>query len=90
MRSAPCAAELRSRRTRSLEPRYRLHTQLLGVKGESNSGMYKATIGRTAKHHGKTIGKQMGVNTWAAFAGTDEMASVDGDFAMVKSELQEF
>jgi hypothetical protein len=62
--------------------------QILGVKGETNSGMYKATIGRTAKHHGKTIGKQMGVNTWAAFAGTDEMASVDGDFAMVEGELQ--
>jgi hypothetical protein len=62
--------------------------QILGVKGEANNGMYKATIGRTAKHHGKTIGKQVGVNTWAAFAGTDEMASVDGDFAMVEGELQ--
>jgi hypothetical protein len=30
----------------------------------------------------------MGVNTWAAFAGTDEMASVDGDFAMIENELQ--
>jgi hypothetical protein len=62
--------------------------EILGAKGEVNSGMYKATIGRTAKHHGKTIGKQMGVNTWAAFAGTDEMASVDGDFAMLEGELQ--
>jgi hypothetical protein len=62
--------------------------EILGVNGETNSGMYKATIGRTAKHHGKTVGKQMGVNTWAAFAGTDEMASVDGDFAMVEGELQ--
>jgi hypothetical protein len=62
--------------------------EILGVKGETNSGMYKATIGRTAKHHGKAIGKQMGVNTWAAFAGTDSMASVDGDFAMVEGELQ--
>jgi hypothetical protein len=62
--------------------------QIFGVKGETNNGMYKTTIGRTAKHHGKTIGKQMGVNTWAAFAGTDEMASVDGDFAMFEGELQ--
>lgn len=61
---------------------------ILGVKGETNNGMYKATIGRSAKHHGKSIGKQMGVNTWAALAGTDEMASVDGDFAMVEGELQ--
>ena len=61
---------------------------ILGVKGETNNGMYKATIGRAAKHHGKSIGKQMGVNTWAAFAGTDEMASIDGDFAMLEGELQ--
>ena len=33
-----------------------------------NNGIYKATIGRTATHHGAKIGKQMGVNTWAAFA----------------------
>ena len=62
--------------------------EILGVKGEVNSGMYKATIGRNATHHGSKIGKQMGVNTWAAFAGTDELASVDGDFAMLESELQ--
>jgi hypothetical protein len=61
---------------------------ILGTKGEMNSGMYKATIGRTASHHGAKIGKQMGVNTWAAFAGNDEMASVDGDFAMTEDELQ--
>ncbi len=62
--------------------------QIFGLKGETNNGMYKATIGRTARHHGRTIGKQMGVNTWGAFAGTDELASVDGDFAMLESELQ--
>lgn len=38
--------------------------------------------------HGVTIGNEMGVNTWAAFAGTDEEAVVDGDFAMTESELQ--
>ncbi len=30
----------------------------------------------------------MGVNTWAAFAGSDDNAVVDGDFAMLESELQ--
>jgi hypothetical protein len=30
----------------------------------------------------------MGVNTWAAFAGTDDSAVVDGDFAVSESELQ--
>lgn len=62
--------------------------EILGTKGEVSSGMYKATIGRTATHHGAKIGKQMGVNTWAAFAGVDDMASVDGDFAMTEDELQ--
>ena len=38
--------------------------------------------------HGHDVGKTMGVNTWAAFAGTDEKAVVDGDFAMLESELQ--
>jgi hypothetical protein len=28
------------------------------------------------------------VNTWAAFAGSDDLAVVDGDFAMLESELQ--
>jgi hypothetical protein len=62
--------------------------QILGAKGEVNDGMYKATIARAGTHHGAKIRKQMGVNTWAAFAGTDQMASVDGDFAMTEDELQ--
>jgi len=61
---------------------------ILGVKGESSNGMYKATIGRAATMHGAKVGKQMGVNTWAAFAGADDNALVDGDVAMTKEELQ--
>jgi phosphotransferase system IIB component len=61
---------------------------ILGVKGQANNGMYKVVIGRKARAHGQEIGKQMGVNTWAAFAGSDENASVDGDFAMTSSEVQ--
>ncbi len=38
--------------------------------------------------HGRAVSNQMGVNTWAAFAGMDESAFVDGDFAMLESELQ--
>ena len=38
--------------------------------------------------HGISAGSSMGVNTWAAFAGSDEKAVVDGDFAMLESELQ--
>jgi uncharacterized protein DUF1259 len=62
---------------------------ILGVKGTANDGMFKVVIGRTAKAAcGCEVAKEMGVNTWAAFAGADENAVVDGDFAMRESELQ--
>jgi hypothetical protein len=38
--------------------------------------------------HGVSIDKDMGVNTWAAFAGSDENAVVDGDYAVTEDELQ--
>jgi Domain of Unknown Function (DUF1259) len=34
------------------------------------------------------LGNNMGVNTWAAFAGSDDNAIVDGDFAVTEDELQ--
>jgi hypothetical protein len=37
---------------------------------------------------GHPMGNAMGVNTWAAFAGSDGQAVVDGDFAMLEDELQ--
>jgi hypothetical protein len=61
---------------------------VLGYKGDLASGVYKVTIGRTTKMAGHTMGKAMGVNTWAAFAGSDDKALVDGDFAMLESEVQ--
>jgi uncharacterized protein DUF1259 len=61
---------------------------ILNVKGQVNDGMWKTSIARPAKMHGREIGNQMGVNTWAAFAGSDDHAVVDGDFAMLESELQ--
>jgi Domain of Unknown Function (DUF1259) len=38
--------------------------------------------------HGVPVGKEMGINTWASFGGTDEAAVIDGDFAMLENELQ--
>jgi Domain of Unknown Function (DUF1259) len=61
---------------------------IFGAQGEVKDGMVKFTIGRPAKMHGVTIEKDMGVNTWAAFAGTDDDAIVDGDFAVTEDELQ--
>jgi hypothetical protein len=57
-------------------------------KGDFTNGVYKVTIGRETKMHGHLAGNAMGVNTWAAFVGSDEKAVVDGDFAMLESELQ--
>jgi len=62
--------------------------QIFGTAGEVNNGMVKFTIGRPAKMHGTNIAKDMGVNTWAAFAGSDDNAIVDGDFAVTEDELQ--
>jgi len=61
---------------------------IFGMNGEVNNGMVKFTIGRPAKMHYATIGSTMGVNTWAAFAGSDDNAVVDGDFAVSEDELQ--
>jgi len=62
---------------------------VLGVKGQAKDGMFKVVIGRKAKMEcGCEVGKEMGVNTWAAFAGTNDDALVDGDFVVLESELQ--
>lgn len=55
---------------------------------EKTGDVYKVTIGRTTQMAGHEAGKAMGVNTWAVFTGSNEQASVDGDFAMLESELQ--
>src|SRR5712664_3091883 len=62
--------------------------EIFGMQGESKDGMVKFTIGRPAKMHDVKIDKDMGVNTWAAFAGSDGNAVVDGDFAVTEDELQ--
>lgn len=62
--------------------------QILGMKGTSKDGMFKVVIGRPATMHGVPVGKEMGINTWAAFAGSDSEAVVDGDFVMLADEMQ--
>jgi hypothetical protein len=62
--------------------------EVFGITGEESNGMVKFTIGRPATMHGTRINKDMGVNTWAAFGGTDDNAIVDGDFAVTEDELQ--
>jgi hypothetical protein len=62
--------------------------EVFGTKSQSSNGMVKVVIGRKTTMHGADVGNEMGVNTWAAFAGSDQQAVVDGDFAMLESELQ--
>jgi len=63
-------------------------SKIFGTNGEAKDGMVKFTFGRPATMHGVKIDNTMGVNTWAAFAGTDDNALVDGDFAVTEDELQ--
>jgi uncharacterized protein DUF1259 len=56
---------------------------------QTKDGMVKLVFGRTTKAScGCSVGKNMGVNTWAAFSGTDDHARVCGDFACLEGELQ--
>jgi hypothetical protein len=65
-------------------------SSIIGRKGETNGRVYKITIGRDdlkIREMGATINARMGLNTWAAFVGTDEKAAVAGDIAMLESEV---
>jgi hypothetical protein len=78
-------AELDPAKT-SLDPK-NIET-IIGAKGQMANEVYKITIGRTTKMNGHEVGNAMGINTWAAFAGSDRQAVVDGDFVMLEKELQ--
>jgi hypothetical protein len=64
--------------------------KIVGHEGEQNGAVYKITVGRPdldVKEMGATINARMGLNTWAAFVGTDQDAAVAGDVAMLESEV---
>jgi len=60
----------------------------IGHKGEAQAGVVKVTIGREGMMRGVKVAGSMGLTTWAAFSGSDEMAAIDGDFIMTASEVQ--
>jgi hypothetical protein len=62
--------------------------RILGHKGETQKGVVKVTIGREGTMHGVKVGGAMGLTTWAAFSGSDDLAAVDGDFIMSAEEVQ--
>ncbi len=61
---------------------------VLGRTGTYANGVLHVVVGRSAVMDGHRVGSDMGVNTWAAFAGSEEKAVVDGDFAVREGELQ--
>ncbi len=65
-------------------------SKIIGYAGEQTGPVYKITIGRSdfqMKEMGAVINARMGLNTWAAFAGTDQEAMVAGDIAMLEPEV---
>jgi hypothetical protein len=64
--------------------------QIVGTQGEQTGEVYKITIGRDdlkLMEMGATINARMGLNTWAAFVGTNENAAIAGDVAMLANEV---
>jgi hypothetical protein len=64
--------------------------EIVGTQGEQNGAVYKFTLPRTdlkVVEMGATINARMGLNTWAAFTGTNEKAAIAGDVAMLESEV---
>jgi hypothetical protein len=64
--------------------------KLIGHEGEQSGPVYKITIGRddlNLNEMGATINARMGLNTWAAFFGSDSNAEIAGDVAMLAQEV---
>lgn len=64
--------------------------QITGHAGEQNGAVYKITVGRDdlkLTEMGAPVNARMGLNTWAAFVGSDAKAAIAGDVAMVASEV---
>ena len=64
--------------------------KIVGHEGEQSGQVYKITVGRQdlkLEEMGAVINARMGLNTWAAFYGSNEDAAVAGDVAMLESEL---
>ena len=64
--------------------------KIVGHEGEQLGAVYKITVGRNdvkMRDHGAAVNARMGLNTWAAFTGTEEDAAVAGDVAMLEHEV---
>lgn len=73
------------------KPATTLHTEriakIVGHPGEQNGPVYKITLGRddlNVEDMGASVNARMGLNTWAAFVGTNGDAAVAGHIAMLE------
>lgn len=61
---------------------------IVGAESSTSGGVVKVSIEREATMHGERFSGAMGLTTWAAFTGSDQLAAIDGDFAMTAREVQ--
>ena len=62
--------------------------QIIGHSGQLGDGVFKITVGRAGvTMSGMELTSSMGVNSWAAFMGSDERAHVAGDIVMTSREV---
>ena len=64
--------------------------QIAGHQGEQSGQVYKITVGRDdlkLTEMGAPITARMGLNTWAAFVGSNDNAAIAGDVAMLATEV---
>lgn len=64
--------------------------KIVGATGEVNGASYKYTLGRsdlTITAMGAEMTANIGLNSWAAFAGTPDAAHIAGDIAMLETEV---
>jgi len=81
--AAPAAASTTTLDTAKL-------ARIVGTQGEQSGAVYKITIGRDdlkLTEVGAPINSRMGLNTWAAFVGTNDNAAIAGDVAMLAGEV---
>jgi hypothetical protein len=81
--AAPAAASQNALDTAKL-------VQIVGSPGEQTGAVYKFTLPRSdlkVVEMGAPINARMGLNTWAAFTGSNDKAAIAGDVAMLESEV---
>lgn len=62
--------------------------EIVGTEPSVRDGVVKVDFARKASAGGAEIAGPMGVASWAAFTGSDQLAAMDGDVAMTAAEVQ--